>query len=271
MVANISYSGTDIDSIYETPRLGTARADVNYQVAGLDIANRFTSLGSATVTNGNIATRIPPTGILTSAGIDFSSMFVGNPSQYSITTLASPSGSTTKTVGSTATLTHQFTVTFTSATALAAYFKFGGRIQISAANGAGASAADIALTSMFSSMGTFVMYENGTYRTGTGGTVAIPSVGATNFGSPSGTVTFFTLTDGSPYGTSGYTITIAANNTVGSVTAFTFTCTVTLAQAGSVADSYAASRTSFIRQRNYSGVIPSTQPSPTYTQTIFNW
>jgi hypothetical protein len=271
MTANIQYKGTDLDSIYETPRLGAARANVNYQVAGVDISNRFTDLAAVTEANGNAGTRIPSTGILTSSGQDLSSLFAGNPAgQFSLTTLTTQSGSVAKSVGATQTLTHQFTVTFASAAALTNYFTYGGRIQITAANTGGSTAADTALNTMLTGMGTFVLYDTGHYRTGAGGTVNNPTVGSTTLGTSS--VLMMTLTDGSPYGTSNYTITAVANAAAGSATIITFTCVLTLVQAGNTADSYTGTRTSTVQQRNYNGLyVPSAQAAPIYATVTFNW
>ncbi len=271
MTANISYKGTDLDLIYETPKLGVAAGNVNYQVSGSDIANRFTALANVTTGNGNIATRIPPTSILTSGGTDLSSTFAGNPGQYSVTTLTTQSGAVSKSVGVTQTLTHQFTVTFASAAALTTYFTYGGRIQIAAANNGSftAGTADAILQTMFSSMGTLIIYDVGHYRTGAGGTINNAATGGQNIGT--GSTLMFTLTDGSPYGTSNYTVTMVANAAAGSSTVLTFTCVLTLVQAGTVADSYAGTRVSQIQQRNYSGVVTPTQSAPTYSTITFNW
>jgi hypothetical protein len=275
MTANIQYKGTDLDSIYETPRLGAARANVNYQVAGTDISNRFTDLAATTQANGNLATRIPSTGIITSAGTDLSSLFAGNPGQYSTTTLTTQSGSTALSVGTTKTLTHQFTVTFASAAALTNYFTYGGRIMITAANTGGAGTADSTLATMLSSMGTFVILDAtnagsvGHYRTGAGGTVNNPTIGGTNIGTSS--TLLYTLTDGSPYTSSNYTITMVADAAAGSARILTITCVLTLVQSGTIADSYSGTRTSQITQRNYSGAVTPTQSAPSYSTVTFNW
>lgn len=273
MTVNISYKGTDLDLIYETPKLGVAHANVNYQSqvgspTG-DIAGRYTDLAAVTTGNGNIATRIPATGILLANGTDLSSAFAGNPGQYSLTTLTTQTGAVVKSVGTTATLTHQFTVTFASASALTNYFLYGGRIQITAANNGSftASTADALLQTMLSSMGTLIIYDSGHYAGG--GTVNNPTVGGSNLGTTS--TTFLTLTDGSPYGTSTYVVTAVADAAAASATVLTITAVLTLVQAGSVADSYAGSRVSTIQQRNYSGAVTPTQSAPTYATITFNW
>lgn len=270
MTANISYQGTDLDNIFENPILGAATTNRNYLVAGTDIAQRYTALANVSIANGNIAARIPPTGILLSNGTDLSSIFAGKSSNYSVTTLTTQSGATAKSIGATQTLTHQFTVTFASASALTNYFTYGGRILITASNTGGSGAADTALTNMFSSMGTFVVYDQGCYRTGAGGTVNAPSIGGQTIGA--GFATLYTLTDGSPYGTSNYTIQMSGTGqNAGSVTTLTFICTLTLVQSGVIADSYTGTRTSQIQQRNYSGAVTPTQSAPTYATTTFNW
>lgn len=271
MTANIQYKGTDIDSIYENPRLGAQRANVNYQVSGVDIAGRFTDLAAVTTGNGNIATRIPPTGIITSAGTDLSSLFAGAPGQYSITTLTTQSSSTVRNIGTTA-FTHSFTITFASAAALTNYFTYGGRIQITAANAGSFSAgtADFLLQSMFSSMGTLIIYDVGHYRTGAGGTVNNPSIGGQNCTNAVPT-TLFTLTDGSPYTGSTYVVSMQANAASGSATVLTVTINLNLVQQGTVVDTYSGTRSSTIQQRNYSGAVTPTQSAPTYATTLFNW
>lgn len=271
MTANIQYKGTDLDSIYENPILGAATTTRNYQVSGVDISGRYTALANVTTGNGNIATRIPPTGILTSAGTDLSSIFAGAPGQYSTTTLATATSSTTKTIGATQTLTHVFTVTFASAAALTNYFTYGGRIQIAAANTGTftANTADAKLQTMLASMGTMIIYDVGHYRTGAGGTVNNAAVGGQNIGTTS--TSLYSLTDAAPYGSCTYTISMVANAVAGSATVLTFTITLTLVQGGVVSDSYAGVRTSTIQQRNYSGVVTPTQSAPTYTLTSFNW
>jgi len=271
MTANISYNGTDLDTIYEPPALGAITTARNFQVSGSDIANRYSAISSWSTGNGNISTRIPPTGILTSSGTDLSSIFVGNPGQYSISTLAAPSGSTTRSVGTTVNLTHQFTVTFASAAALTNYFTYGGRIQISAANNGSFTAGteDAVLQSTLASMGTLIVYDTGHYRTGAGGTVNNAGIGGADLGTTS--TLFYTLTDGSPYSSSSYTVTAVANAAAGSATVLTFTIVLTLVQSGVVADSYSGTRVSTIQQRRYSGVVSPTQAAPTYSQITFNW
>lgn len=271
MTANIQYKGTDIDSVYETPKIGAAATDRNYQVAGVDISNRFTALSSATEGDGNISTRIPPTGILHSAGTDLSSTFVGNPGQYSVTTLATPSSSSTLSIGATSYLEHQFNVSFSNAAALSAYFEYGGRILISASNVGSFSpgSSDAALQTTLASMGTLVIYDTGHYITGTSGTVNNPTLGGSNL--PNNSVRMFTLADSAPYSTSSYIVDILPNAPAGSASVLTVTITITLAQAGASADTYNGTRTSQVQQRNYSGSVTPTQSSPTYTQTTFTW
>lgn len=270
-MSNIFYNGTNIDTIYETPALGALTTNRNYQVNGVDIANRYTALTSVSTANGNIATRIPPTGVLLSNGTDLSSIFAGNPGQYSTSSLATASSSTTRTVTGTSVFTHQFTVTFASASALTNYFLYGGRIVISASNvgSFGGGSADALLQSAFSSIGNFIVYDVGCYRTGAGGTVNNPTVGGSNIGTS--TTTLYTLNIGAPYGTSSYVIQMVANAASGSATVLTFTITLTLVRAGVVNDVYNGTRNSIIQQRNYSGAVPPTQSAPTYGLTTFNW
>lgn len=270
-MSNIFYQGTNIDSIYETPRLGTATTNRNYLVSGVDIADRYTALANVSIANGNIATRVPSTGILLSNGTDLSSIFAGNPGQYTVSTLTTQSSSTVRTVTSTSTFTHSFTCTFASAAALTNYFNFGGRIQITASNAGsfGAGTADLLLQNALSSIGTIVIYDVGHYRTGAGGTVNNAGVGGANLGTTS--TTFYTLNIGAPYGTSSYVVTAVANAAAGSATVLTITITLTLVKSGTIDDVYSGTRSSVIQQRRYSGVVPPTQSAPTYATVTFNW
>lgn len=154
---------------------------------------------------------------------------------------------------------------------MTSYFTYGGRILITAANNGSFTAGteDALLQTMLSSMGTFVIYDQGHYRTGAGGVVNNAAIGALELGTTS--TLFYTLTDGSPYNSSNYTITAVANAAAGSATVLTITIVLTLVQAGSVADSYNGTRVSQIQQRNYSGVVSPTQSAPTYSTVTFNW
>lgn len=261
MTANIQYAGVDIDNIYENPRLGAAASNANYQVSGVDISDRFSALSSASEANGNIATRIPPTGILLSSGTDLSSIFVGKPTQYSLTT---PSGGSQNSGGgwtTPKTWTHTLTVTFSSASALTNYFLYGGRIQIAPSQSSG-TVADNTLATMFSNMGTLIIYDQGHYRTGTGGTITNAGTGGSNIGTTP--VALFNTTDGSPYTATTYTVSMVANASAGSATVLTITTVLTTVTAGSVADTYTGTYTSTIQQRNYSGSVPPTQSVPTF-------
>lgn len=271
MPANISYKGTDLDSLFDTPKTGLTLASIGFQVAGTDIVTRFTGLAYRSAAAGNLGSRIPPTGILTSAGTDLSNIFAGNSSQYSITSLAAVTGAALS-VGATVSRTHSFSLTFASAAELTNYFLYGGRIQITAANTGTytAGTANALLQTMLASMGTLIIYDAGHYRTGAGGTVNNAATGGSNIGTTS--TLLYTLTDGSPYSASTYTVTMIANAAVGSATVLTITIVLTLVQSGTVADSYAATaRTSTIQQRNYSGVVTPTQSAPTYAIITNTW
>jgi hypothetical protein len=264
MTVNIQYKGTDLASIFENPALGTLHANVNYQSAGTDIANTFTNLASVSVANGNIASRIPPTGILTSAGTDFSSIFAGASSNWTLTTPLAPThtGFTSPT-----TLTHTFTVTFASAAALTSYFNYGGRITIGPTQSAG-TVADTDLNAMFTQIGKVVIFDVGTYITGAGSGITVnnPNVGGTNIGTTQ--TTLVTATEATTYTSNTYTVKITANAAAGSATVLTITAILGIVTHGTVVDSYTGTYTSTIQQRNYTGVVTPTQSAPTFATTV---
>jgi hypothetical protein len=264
MTANISYKGTDLDNIYENPILGAATTSRNYLVAGVDISTRYTALSNVTTGNGNIAARIPPTGILTSAGTDLSSIFAGKPSNWAVTTPLAPThaGFTSPT-----TLTHTFTVTFASAAALTNYFNYGGRITIlPSQTGAGAADADLQL--MFAQIGTLIIYDAGHYITGTGTGVVVnnPTVGGSNIGTTP--TTFLTATEATLYTSNTYTVTVTADAAAGSATVLTVSAVLVIATHGTIVDTYAGTYTSSIGQRNYNGAVTPTQAAPTFVTTV---
>ncbi len=271
MPSNIFYQGFDLDDLYEYPRQGTPAAPRSFLVNSVDISDRYTSLASTSVADGNIASRIPLTGVLSSAGVDLSETFAGNPSQYSISSLASPESSTPRTVTSTSTFTHQFTLAFPSAAALEEFFHFGGRVLISAENAGSfpAGSEDKSLQDAWAGMESVTVYDMGTYCTGLLGTVNNPNVGGSNIGTTP--VTLYTLPVAGTYGSNTYTIAVVANAAAGSATTLTFTITLSLTRSGSVNDTYDGTRASIIQQRNYSGLVSPTQSPPTYSQITFNW
>ena len=265
MTANIQYKTTDLDSIFETPIKGAARANVNYQVAGVDIAGRYTALTNVTTGNGNIASRVPPTGILTSAGTDLSSLFAGAASQHSLTTPLSPThaGFTSPT-----TLTHTFTMTFASAAALTNYFTYGGRVIIGPSQSAG-TASDADLQLMFGQIGTFIIYDVGNYITGAGSGVVInnAAIGGSNIGTTQ--TTLMTATEGTLYTSNTYVVRLQANAAAGSATVLTVSIVLTIATHGVITDTYTGTYTSNIQQRNYTGfVTPSPIAAPTFVTTV---
>jgi len=263
MTANIQYKGSDLDNIYENPILGAAGSNVGYQVATVDIAGRYTSLANVTTGNGNIAARIPPTGILTSAGTDLSSIFAGKPSNWSLTTPLNPVH-----VGFTSpiTLTHTFTVTFGSAAALTSYFNYGGRIIIGPSQSAG-TVADTDLAAMFTQVGTFIFYDVGNYITGAGSGVVLnnSAIGGSNIGTTLTTV--LTATEATLYTGNTYVVRIQANAASGSATILTISAILTIVTHGTIADTYTGTYTSNIQQRNYSGSVTPTQTAPTFATT----
>jgi len=263
MTANIQYKTTDLDSIFETPKQGTAAANVNYQVAGVDIAGRYTALANVTTGNGNIAARIPPTGVLSSAGTDLSSIFAGAPAQYSLTTPLAPThaGFTSPT-----TLTHTFTVTFASAAALTSYFSYGGRIIVGPNQSAG-TAADTNLQAMFAQVGTFIIYDVGNYISGAGSGIVLnnAAIGGSNIGVTQTTI--LTGTEATTYTSNTYVVKIQANAAAGSATVLTINIVLSIVTHGTIVDTYTGTYTSTIQQRNYSGFVTPTQTAPTLLTT----
>lgn len=264
MTANIRSLGTDLDTLFSAHVTNNAAFVVGYSVSGTDLQTRYDPLSNPD--QSNVGARIPATNILTSVtgwspNTDLSSIFCGNASQYSLT---EPSGGTQTSGGgwsSPTTWVHTLTVTFSSAAALTNYFFYGGRIQILPSQSSG-TAADNALATMFSNMGTLIIYDQGHYRTGTGGTITNAGTGGTNIGTTP--VALFNTTDGSPYTSTTYDVSMVANNSVGLATVITITTVLTTVTAGSVADTYTGTYTSTIQQRNYSGIIPPTQSIPTF-------
>lgn len=261
MASNIIVSGVDLDTYYAPHVTSNASFNTGYQVTATDIRTRYDVLSSpATV---NLGARIPAIGITTSAtgwspNTDLSSIFCGNVGQYSLTV---PSNATKSTTGwvSPKTWTHTVTITFANAAALTSYFFYGGRIQVSPSHTAG-TAADNALSTMFSNMGTLVIYDQGHYVTG-GGTILNGTVGGSNLGN---TLTnFYQTNDGTPYTASSYLVRAQANAAAGSATVITVTTVLTIVTAGVISDTYTGTYTSTIQQRNHP-----TQTVPTFASTL---
>ena len=260
MTANIQYKGTDLDNIFENPILGAATSARNFKVAGVDISSRYTALANVTTGNGNIAARIPPTGILTSAGTDLSSIFAGKPSNWALTSPLVPThvGFTSPT-----TLTHTFTVTFASNQARLDYFYYGGRLILTPGQ-SGGSTADTDLLLMFNQIGSTVIYDTGHYITGTGTgvTVSNSGLGGANVGTTA--IQFLSATEGTLY--TGNTYVINANvNAAGTI--LTISIILSIVTHGTIVDTY-GTYTSLVQQRNYNGSVTPTQAAPTFATTV---
>jgi len=263
MTANIRKSGIDTDILFAPHVTNNAAFPLEIKVAGVDIQTRYDPLSAPD--QSNAGARIPDTGISTSAGgwvspRDLAFIFAGNPGQYSLST---PTGGTKTSGGgwtSPKTWTHTLTITFANASALSNYFFLGGRILISPSQSAG-TLADNTLATMFSSMGTLIIYDQGHYRTGAGGTISNSTIGGYNIGTTP--FTLFNITDGSPYTASTYSVSMVANAAIFSATVITITTTLSTITAGSVADTYSGTYTSAIQQRNYP-----TQAVPTFGGTL---
>lgn len=259
MTANISSLGVDLDSLFAPHVTNNAANATGYLVAGTDIRTRYDVL--ANPSQFNVSSRIPGLSLTTSAtgwspNTDLASIFCGNASQYSLTT---PANGTKFTSGwsSPRTWTHTITITFANATALTNYFYYGGRIQISPTQSAG-TLADNTLATMFSNLGTLVIYDVGNYRTGPGGILLSPTTGGSTLGTSP--VTIYSTTDGSPYTATTYSISIIANAAIGLATVLTITAVLHTVTSGTVSDVYSGTYTSNIQQRNH----------PTQSVPVFN-
>ena len=250
MAANISAGGIDLDSVFASHVSSNAANPVGYQISGTDIYTRYDPLASPAQVN--LGSRLPPVGIKTSAtgwsvNTDLASIFCGNAARYSLT---SPSGGTKNSGGgwsSPKIWTHTITITFSNAAALTDYFYYGGRIQLSANQTTG-TLADITLGLMFIDMGTIIIYDQGHYQTGTGGTLMNSGVGGSNIGTTP--VTLYATDDGSPYSASNYSISMVANAASGSATVLTITTVLDLVTLGA-SDTYTGTYTSVVQQRNH--------------------
>jgi len=262
MASNIQSTGTDLDTLFAAHVTNNAAFATGYQVVGVDIQTRYDPL--AAPTQINVGSRIPAVNISTSAAgwpanIDLASIFCGNAGQYSLTT---PANGTKSTTGWTSpkTWTHTLTVTFSSAVALTNYFFYGGRIQLSPSQTAGTTA-DNTLATMFNGVGTLVIYDQGHYRTGASGTITNAGTGGANVGTTP--IALYNTTDGSPYSASTYSVSMVANAAAGSATVLTITTTLAIVTAGTIADTYTGTYTSTVQQRNYP-----TQSVPTFSSSL---
>jgi hypothetical protein len=263
MASNILDNGTDLDTLFAAHVTSNSTYATGYQVIATDIQTRYDVLSAPNIVNAGA--RIPAIGILTSnpswsANTDLATIFCGNAGQYSLTT---PTGAVGSLAGFTSptTITYTCTITFASASALTNYFNYGGRIQLACTQTGGSTAADTALAAMFSAMGTIIIYDAGHYQSGgSSGTITNSTVGGSNIGTTA--TQLFTMTDGTPYTGSGYTVSMVANAASGSATVLTITTVLTMVTSGSAADSYTGTYTSNIQQRNH----PS-QSVPTFSHT----
>jgi hypothetical protein len=263
MTTNIQSSGVDLDTLFAAHVTNNAPNPVGYQVAGVDIQNRYDVLSAPD--NINAGSRVPATNIQVStsgwtANTDLASIYCGNAAQYTLTTPAN--GTKTASVWtSPKTWTHTITITFANAAALTSYFLYGGRILLAPSQSAGTSA-DNTLATMFTGVGTIVVYDVGHYRTGASGTISNATIGGSNIGTSS--TLLYNTTDGSPYTATTYSVSMVANAAAGSATVLTITTTLAIVTAGTIADSYSGTYTSAVQQRYYAP----TQTIPTFGGTL---
>lgn len=248
MPSNILVNGVDTDTLFAAFVTNSPANNTGYQVSGTDIRTRYDII--ANPAQANAGSRVPATGFLVSttgytADTDLASVFCGNASQYSISTPAN--GTRTSTAGWTAprTWTHTLTVTFANAAALTNYFFLGGRIQITPSQSAG-NANDTALAGMLTSVGTLIIYDQGHYRTGAGGTIVNAGTGGSNIGTTS--TSLYTVSQGL-YTDVSYAVTMVADAAAGAATVLTITITLNLAT--SVSTVYTGTYTSTVQQRNH--------------------
>jgi len=262
MTANIKSANIDLDTLFAAFVTNSATYATGYRVSGVDIQTRFDPIANPAIQNAGA--RIPAIGIKTSspswsANTDLASIFCGNAGQYSLTT---PAGGTQSTTGWTSprTWTHSITISFVNAAALTDYFFYGGRIFIIPSQTSGTSA-DNTLLTMFSDMGSLIIYDAGHYRSGTGGTITNSGTGGSNIGTTP--VALFNTTDGSPYTGSTYSVSMVANASAGSATTLTITTTLTIVTAGTISDTYTGTYTSAVQQRNHP-----TQSVPIFSSSL---
>lgn len=263
MPSNFLSNGVDTDDLFAAFVANSPADDTGYQVSGIDIRTRYDIIANPALQNAGA--RIPSTGLLISAtgyapDTDLASVFCGNAGQYSLTTPAGGSQNTGGGWTSPRTWTHTLTVTFSNAAALTDYFFYGGRILIAPSQTTG-TAADDALVTMFDDMGTLIIYDEGHYVSGTGGTVTNSGTGGSNIDTTP--VALYNTTDGSPYTSTTYSVSIVANGAVGSATVLTITTVLNVVTAGSVDDIYTGTYTSSVQQRNHP-----TQDVPTFSGSL---
>lgn len=252
MASNILDNGTDLDTLFAPHVTNNATYATGYQVIATDIQTKYDVLSAPD--NVNAGARIPAIGILTSApswsaNTDLATIFCGNAGQYSLTTPAGAAGSLAG-FTSGVTITYTCTITFANAGALTNFFYYGGRIQLSCTHTGGSTAADTALATMFSAMGTIIIYDAGHYQSGgSSGSTVNGTIGGSNIGTSS--TQLFSILDGTPYTTTGCTVYIVANAAIGSCNVLTITTVLTVNTAGSVADTYTGTYSSNIQQRNH--------------------
>ena len=263
MTANISSNSIDLDTLFAPHVTNNAPNLTGYRVAGTDVQTRYDILSSPA--QFNVSSRLPATSITTSAtgwspNTDLSSIFCGNAGRYSLTTPANGTKNSVTGWSSPKTWTHTITVAFSNAAALSSYFFYGGRIQIVPTQGAG-TLADNTLSTMFSNIGTFTIYDVGNFRTGAGGSLPAPGIGGANIGTS--LTTIFSTTDGSPYTATTYSIRIIANAAATFATTLTITTILQTVTSGTVPDVYSGVYTSNVQQRNYPA-----QSVPTFGGTL---
>lgn len=242
MASNYSNRSEDFDNLF-APRVTTKRADVDYNVEGTDISNRYEKLSRDQ--------EIPSIDYL-DGGANLSTFFMGNNSQY-ITTARINSGRTTQWRVQ---VIHEIEVTFSSSSARTNFFRYGGRIQWSGSRTGGTSSAkNTDWTNLLSSAGSIELGKTNTYRNGDS---TISSIGSDNL-----TTSYQTLY--TRFGSGAYSsnyVRIQARNVSSSV--LRFRAIYADAQAGNFGDEYVTGTTrSDIQERRHSS-----QSAPSYRNTV---
>jgi hypothetical protein len=261
-MSQYSWRGTDLDNIFEL-RVGEIGTLVDYRDVGWDLGDRYSTLTAATVEDGNIGTRVPLLQDYNNQGVDFSAIFVGNPSQYTVSTLGTVSGGGSAQGPGLYMLS--WVLSFSSAQALTDYFTFGGRFIISASLQGGSTIEDEIIRVAWETMGSLIIYDQGCYLTGAGGTLETGTGGLAIGTTP---IELYSLPLNAPYSASTFRIYVSANNNAGLATTITIQVQLDLSEPDT---SLMGTRYLDLQQRNYAGVVPPTQDVPVYNLASNNW
>ena len=167
------------------------------------------------------------------------------------------------------TVTHAFTIDFTTSANARYYFNSGGNIQMSASRSGGTvSTQNTNWTTLLSSIGTISFNYNSTVRSGTGGTGS--SIGFYNLTTTNQTV--FTGSGTGSYSTNTYTVLMrcdVASNTTGTARYVYVTINFTDTHTNTFSDSVDGTLTSTIARRRATGThVVATAPTASNTTLL---